>query len=429
MRPAASSSRSSPRRPGPRRPRSAPRSRRAPPPPRSPPAGRLSRRGSGRRRTALGCSSQAAAAISTLSGSLRSRPAANAWRKAASEKAAARPICGREGRRSHREQRVPRPRVGPAHRRQPALARAPLDLRHARLTLFGLGPGAPVELEQPAEQDRLPDRRLGQHFMDALGSEVRVRRTEVEIKNGPPGNARRGSPIHRRRGSPPSPPRRRSGGDGSCARPPRSRPRAASRPRARRSARSPSRRRCGRRAARRTCVADDLDHAAAVTVYRRRADAPEREAADHDVVAALVRLRLGEPEARHLRMAERGAGDVVVGERVDPACRRRPRRRSRPRRTPCGPAPGRGPGRRSRRRPRLTSSCARPPRSAVLADLDPCLVEAEALRCRARGRPRCTGSRRSRSRRRRKFDPFCRRLDLLDPVLVITVTFCFLSSR
>src|SRR3954452_20454940 len=43
--------------------------------------------------TATGCISQAAAAIRTLSGSDRSRPPANAWRKAASEKATARPIC------------------------------------------------------------------------------------------------------------------------------------------------------------------------------------------------------------------------------------------------------------------------------------------------------------------------------------------------
>ena len=38
-----------------------------------------------------GCSSHAAAAISTLSTSVRSRPAANAWRKAASEKETTRP--------------------------------------------------------------------------------------------------------------------------------------------------------------------------------------------------------------------------------------------------------------------------------------------------------------------------------------------------
>ena len=60
--------------------------RRAPPPPRSPPAARPSRTCSRRPRAARsGCSSQAAAASRTLSGSLRSRPAANAWRKAASE--------------------------------------------------------------------------------------------------------------------------------------------------------------------------------------------------------------------------------------------------------------------------------------------------------------------------------------------------------
>ena len=43
--------------------------------------------------TALGCSSQAAAAISTLSSWLRSLPAAKACRNAASENATARPVC------------------------------------------------------------------------------------------------------------------------------------------------------------------------------------------------------------------------------------------------------------------------------------------------------------------------------------------------
>jgi len=42
---------------------------------------------------AFGCSSQAAAAIITLSGSVRSRPPANACRNAASEKATTRPAC------------------------------------------------------------------------------------------------------------------------------------------------------------------------------------------------------------------------------------------------------------------------------------------------------------------------------------------------
>src|SRR5215207_5348186 len=43
--------------------------------------------------SATGCISQAAAAISTLSRTPRSRPAANAWRNAASENATPRPIC------------------------------------------------------------------------------------------------------------------------------------------------------------------------------------------------------------------------------------------------------------------------------------------------------------------------------------------------
>src|SRR5438477_3955612 len=44
-------------------------------------------------RTARGCSSHAAAAISTLSMSPRERPARNACRIAASENATARPVC------------------------------------------------------------------------------------------------------------------------------------------------------------------------------------------------------------------------------------------------------------------------------------------------------------------------------------------------
>src|SRR4051812_18046707 len=43
--------------------------------------------------SAAGCISHAAAAISTLSRADRSRPAANAWRNAASENATPRPIC------------------------------------------------------------------------------------------------------------------------------------------------------------------------------------------------------------------------------------------------------------------------------------------------------------------------------------------------
>ncbi len=43
--------------------------------------------------SATGCISHAAAAISTLSRTPRSRPAANAWRNAASENATPRPIC------------------------------------------------------------------------------------------------------------------------------------------------------------------------------------------------------------------------------------------------------------------------------------------------------------------------------------------------
>ena len=53
--------------------------------------------------TALGCISHAAAAISTLSGTPRSRPPANAWRNAASENGDGAPDLRGVGRDAHRE--------------------------------------------------------------------------------------------------------------------------------------------------------------------------------------------------------------------------------------------------------------------------------------------------------------------------------------
>ena len=63
-------------------------------------------------------------------------------------------------------------------------------------------------------------------------------------------------------------------------------------------------------------VADDLDLAAAVAVDRPRAHGAHRDLADHNVVAGLLRLLLGEAEARHLRVTERRPRDVVVLDRM-----------------------------------------------------------------------------------------------------------------
>jgi hypothetical protein len=63
-------------------------------------------------------------------------------------------------------------------------------------------------------------------------------------------------------------------------------------------------------------VADDLDQPLVVVVDGPRADRAELELADLELAAALLRLRLGQPDARDLRVAERGARDVGDVDRV-----------------------------------------------------------------------------------------------------------------
>src|SRR5919106_2523666 len=63
-------------------------------------------------------------------------------------------------------------------------------------------------------------------------------------------------------------------------------------------------------------VADDLHHPGAVVVDDRRADAAELELADLDLATLLLRLLLGEADARDLRVAEGGARDEVDVDRV-----------------------------------------------------------------------------------------------------------------
>ena len=99
------------------------------------------------RSTAAGCISHAAAAITTLSGSDRSRPAANAWRNAASENATPRPICLRVGGHAHGQARVRRPGRRPADRLQALRAGAALDL--ARWMSRSLGAAKGVQGRRP----------------------------------------------------------------------------------------------------------------------------------------------------------------------------------------------------------------------------------------------------------------------------------------
>src|SRR5665811_1105482 len=102
-----------------------------------------------------------------------------------------------------------RPGIGPDDRRQTIGSGAPLDLGNPRrspltrslglLRFPGLtrgyarvrGPGAAaVPLEQTAEQHRLPlglaEARLGKHPAEPLRRQIRVRRTQVVIKNTSP---------------------------------------------------------------------------------------------------------------------------------------------------------------------------------------------------------------------------------------------------
>ena len=63
-------------------------------------------------------------------------------------------------------------------------------------------------------------------------------------------------------------------------------------------------------------VDDELDDAVFVVVDGRPADAAEFLLADLDVVAGLLGRRLGEADAGDLRVAEGGAGDQVLVDRV-----------------------------------------------------------------------------------------------------------------
>ena len=63
-------------------------------------------------------------------------------------------------------------------------------------------------------------------------------------------------------------------------------------------------------------VDDELDQAVFVVVDGRAADAAELQLADLDVVPGLLRRRLGEADAGDLRVAEGGAGDEVLVDRV-----------------------------------------------------------------------------------------------------------------
>ena len=232
-----------------------------------------------------------------------------------------------EGRRPHRDERVARPGLGPDHRRQPVGGGAALDLGDSLVAAGPVRPGAAAEaLEEPAEQDRLPLRllqpRLGEEPADPLGGEVRVGRAEVEVEGRlQPRSPRplclgvdrpavdRAGGVEDRLGD------RRVGVDD---------PRqllVAALQRHRRD-------QLGDHVA--GAVADDvgaedlavlgvddeLDQAVFVVVDGRAADAAELLLADLDVVPGLLRGGLGEPDAGDLRVAEGRAGDQVLVDRV-----------------------------------------------------------------------------------------------------------------
>src|SRR3954447_5834591 len=78
------------------------------------------------------------------------------------------------------------PRVRPAQRRHLVVVRAPFDLRHASAAALVVAErprAAAGELEEAAEENRLPARRLGQHAVDPLGCEVRIRGHQVVVED------------------------------------------------------------------------------------------------------------------------------------------------------------------------------------------------------------------------------------------------------
>src|SRR5829696_7916591 len=90
----------------------------------------------------------------------------------------------REGGGAHGLECVRRPVVGPTDRHEPVRGGAPLDLGHAGLALARDRPGLSAALlPDAAEKDRLPDRDHRKHLVNALGGEVGVWGTEVEIEN------------------------------------------------------------------------------------------------------------------------------------------------------------------------------------------------------------------------------------------------------
>src|SRR5680860_862839 len=94
-----------------------------------------------------------------------------------------------EGRGPHREQRVAGPGLGPDRPRQPVGDGPPFDLGDPLLATRPVRPGVAAEvLEEPTEQDRLPlgllQLGVGEQPADPLRGQVRVRRTEIEVKGG-----------------------------------------------------------------------------------------------------------------------------------------------------------------------------------------------------------------------------------------------------
>ena len=114
-------------------------------------------------RTAEGCISQAAAAISTLSVSSSGRPPANAWRNAACANATTFPIDFAYVATRIAKRAVERERVGPAQLLQAELAGAPLHLQAEDVLVVAAAKRLEgLRARQLARQHRLPlDTRSG----------------------------------------------------------------------------------------------------------------------------------------------------------------------------------------------------------------------------------------------------------------------------
>ena len=125
--------------------------------------------------TAVGCISHAAAAISTVSRSPRSRPPANAWRNAASENATARPTRFAYAAVQHRRRGCPAASV-PASAAAGARARQRAALIASSVRRSGPRPRASVRGPAPT-----PGRPAARH--DLLGDEVARRAAEVVVED------------------------------------------------------------------------------------------------------------------------------------------------------------------------------------------------------------------------------------------------------